>query len=71
MKKWLREGKMSKLFNEYNDNSYQCNCGHKVFILAKQEKRLCTWCGHYVFKNKRDKDLYRINELLRRKNNDR
>ena len=67
----IKDYHMDKLFKEYGNNTYTCGCGHRVFILAKEDKKLCSYCGHYVFKSKRDKDLYRINEKIRRLENDR
>lgn len=59
----------NKEFNTMSDNyekvKYKCkNCGHKVVIPYWVDKQLCSWCGKYVFKNKKDEDLYRIREKL-------
>ena len=43
---------------KYNEEIYnhkrQCSCGHKVFIHPKRSKALCSWCGHYVYKDKKE-----------------
>lgn len=63
--------KMQKLQNEYLKHTYTCKCGHRVFILAKKDKVICNWCKNYVFKNKQDEFKYRVNEKMRRVENDR
>lgn len=37
--------------------SVVCSCGRKVHFYAfeKYDKKICDWCGHYVFKNKKAK----------------
>lgn len=45
---------------------YTCKCGHRVVIKGKEDKALCSWCHKYVFKTKKDEDLYRVQEKLRR-----
>jgi hypothetical protein len=66
MKKDKREKKIRKLMNEYTINTYTCKCGHRVFILNNHKKEICTWCGRYVFREKRDEFKYRTMEQLRR-----
>ena len=51
---------------------YCKSCGHVMYIV-KQEKALCDWCGHYIFKDKRAEFKYRLKEQLirsKRKNQD-
>ena len=47
-----------KDLEKYNEEIYshkrQCSCGHKVFIHPKRSKALCSWCGHYVYKDKKE-----------------
>jgi hypothetical protein len=58
----LREKKIRKLMNEYTINTYTCECGHRVFILKNRDKEICTWCGKYVFKSKKEEFKYRLYE---------
>lgn len=71
MKDRLTIPKMERLQDELNLHTYTCNCGHRVLILPQKDKVLCNWCKHYVFKNKRDEFKYRMNEKIRRCNNER
>ena len=45
--------KYKRFANEVAKHKYQCKCGHKVFIDFKEEKRICDWCGRYVYKDKK------------------
>ena len=55
----------TKMFNSISENTKKCKCGHSVVINKGVEKVLCSWCNHYVFRNKKDEDLYRIKEKLK------
>ena len=59
---------IEKLENELHKHTYTCQCGHRVLIMPHEEKKLCSWCKFYVFKNKQDEFKYRINEKIRRCN---
>ena len=43
----------------------KCKCVHSVDVYEK--KKLCTYCGNYVFKNKEDEFKYRLNEKMLKK----
>ena len=52
-KKLYTDAEFQRLSNEYNKIKIQCKCcGHKVVIPVWVDKQLCSWCGHYVFRNK-------------------
>lgn len=63
--------RLQKYVNAVNDNMYQCeNCGRKELIRAKDTKTVCSYCGNYIFKTKKDEFIYRmkgemINEKIR------
>lgn len=40
-----------------------CQCGHSILIPPQIDKKVCTWCGRYVFKNKKDEFKYRMKEV--------
>lgn len=62
MKKyWDKHAKMDdKLFV----NRLLCKCGHSNVISIHENKKLCKWCGNYVFKNKQAEFEYRIKERM-------
>ena len=44
----------------YTKNSVKCeHCGHTVF-LGSQKYKICSWCGYYVFKNKKIEFNFRL-----------
>lgn len=48
----------------YAENSIKCaNCGHSM-LLGRKNKRVCTWCYHYIFKDKKQEFEYRLKEQL-------
>ena len=51
--------------DEYDKVKYICKCGHRVIIPESVDKIECGWCHRYVFKTKKDEDLYRIKEKLK------
>ena len=66
MKKVLTNKEYKRLTEEYEKVKYICKCGHRVVIPKFIDKVICNWCGNYVFKNKKDEDLYRIKEKMSR-----
>lgn len=63
----LTNKEFRNMSNEYDKVKYRCKCGHKVVIPTWVDKGLCSWCHRYVFKNKKDEDLYRIKEKIKEK----
>lgn len=33
-------------------NTIKCKCGHSLFF--QRNRMICTWCGRFVFKNKKE-----------------
>lgn len=56
----------TKLFKLYTDNTVKCKCGHTVVMRPSTEKVICSWCKNYIFREKKDKDLYRIKEMIKK-----
>lgn len=46
-----------KLNEEANKYKYYCECGHPVVIypMEHRTKKVCSWCGHYVYINEKEK----------------
>lgn len=65
MPRLLTNKEFSRMSTEYDKVKYKCNCGHRVVIPKWVDKKICDWCGKYVFKNKKDEDLYRIKEKMK------
>lgn len=49
----------------------KCKCGHTVNFTSNKNKIICSWCGNYVYKNKKvefieklKKEMRKINEVL-------
>lgn len=56
----------SKLIDEKCKYRVYCKCGHSIFIypFEKKEKKLCDWCGHYVYMNKRVEFIDRLKKMI-------
>ena len=39
-------------FKSLSECRYYCYCGHSVIINPKETRVLCTYCGHWVYKDK-------------------
>lgn len=57
-----------KYVEELSKARIVCNCGHRVIMPPHFDKVLCSWCGNYVFKDKKAEFEYRINQEMRRNN---
>lgn len=52
-----------------NAKKIKCkHCGHVLVFSAKDEKVLCNWCNHYVFKDDFTEFKYRLNEFRIKEN---
>lgn len=50
-----------KYTSNLSEHMYQCEkCGRKEIIRAGETKKLCTHCGNYIFKTKKDEFIYRM-----------
>jgi len=61
----LSEKEFRKLADEEDKVKYTCKCGRRVIISNKKDKEVCSWCGRYVFKNKKDEFKYRVKERIK------
>lgn len=56
----------TKLEIERSKYKYHCKCGHSLTIypMEKRIKKLCSWCGHYVYINKRVEFIDKLKKML-------
>ena len=55
---------MTKLYDTVTKYRVLCpKCGHSV-IFSKFDKAICSWCKHYVFKDKKTEFEYRLKESI-------
>lgn len=40
---------LEKYQEEIAKRKVKCKCGHTVVIRYNEDKKLCTWCNHYVY----------------------
>lgn len=57
----------SKRFNEVTKYKVYCKCGHGTvfYPMEHKEKKICSWCGYYVYKDKQTEFINRLNRLLK------
>ncbi len=67
MKKWLSDKEFENMMNEYDKIKHICKCGHRVIMPKWIDKKICGWCGEYVFKDKKTEFEYRMNEQMKRR----
>ena len=61
---WQRETK------ERDKHKYYCSCGHSVIIPYDKDKKMCTWCKHWVIKKDIDEKRFfrdKVRQLLNRR----
>ena len=62
--KWRKETE------ERDKHKYYCECGHSVIIPYNKDKKMCSWCKHWVYKKEKDERRYfrdKMRQLLNRK----
>lgn len=65
MKKLLSIKEYERMTDEYDKVKYMCKCGHREIIPKWLDKKLCSWCGRYIFKSKKDEFKYKMQEKMR------
>lgn len=60
---WNKDTRMLK---QAQDNTYSCDCGHRVRITNKEGKVICNWCGRMIYANKEEKKKNKFKEEMRR-----
>lgn len=56
-----------KIENERHKWRYICNCGHVIHIYPFERitRKLCSFCGKYVYINKQEEFKAKIKEKMR------
>lgn len=65
MKQLLTNDEWKRMTDNLDKVKYRCNCGHRIIIPKAMDKKVCDWCGNYVFKNKKDEFKYRVKEKIK------
>lgn len=64
----LNYNEMTKRFNQQQERTIKCKCGHSIIFVSWKTRKLCRWCGNWVFKNKREEFKYRLMEGIHNAN---
>jgi len=57
-----------KLMNVLANFKVKCKCGHTMVFVTNREKIICTYCGRYIYKNKKLEFKDKILKERRKKN---
>ncbi len=44
------------------------HCGRKMFIVAFRDSTICDWCGHKIFKTRKEWFNYNLTEAIKKGN---
>jgi len=66
-KNYLTNKEIKRKMNAMNEARRLCDCGHTVYIM-QVGRCLCSNCGHYVYRNEKDKFKYKLLEELGEQN---
>lgn len=55
-----------KILNEREEFKIYCSCGHSmiIFPFEHRNKKVCTYCGKYVYKDKNEEFKERLGAFL-------
>lgn len=48
------------------DHKITCKCGHRMLIPYHVDKMICSWCGNYVYRNKRVEFKDKLSKEIRK-----
>ena len=61
----MKYGDDTRYFEERAKYKIKCKCSHTVVIPPFKDKVLCSYCGRYVFRNKKDEFMFRLKSIKR------
>ena len=68
-KRVLTDKEYQRMSNEYDKIKIKCSyCGRKMVVPMWIDKRLCSWCGHYIFRNKKLEFEDKLKKKIKEKN---
>lgn len=65
-----RRTKAEILDSYYSNYKVKCECGHSIFMPYGTVKRICNYCGKYVYESKRIEFKEKMKKQLRRKSDE-
>ena len=51
-----------RYYDELSKYKRTCKCGHIAVVV--KDKKICTWCGNYIYKSKKDEFKDRLRGVL-------
>lgn len=62
----MRMSTSKKVINEREEYKIYCECGHGVVIypFEHRNKKVCSYCGKYVYTNKQEEFKERLGAIL-------
>lgn len=63
----IRKDRISKLMDEYSNLSIKCKCGHTNFVPKFLDKKICPFCGNYVYRNKKMEFVEKLKQVKNEK----
>lgn len=68
--KYNKNGRKKRYEERYGDYmsqfKYKCSCSHTVIIRPGVDKKLCSYCGNYVYKDKKLEFKEKLKNELRK-----
>lgn len=55
-----RKTKTEIMDSYYAQFKVKCRCGHSVLISPVNNKKLCTHCGNYVYRDKKEEFMEKL-----------
>ena len=65
----LKNKDIPKYENALAKYKRKCRCGHTVTIINKN-KKLCSYCGHYVYSNPKDEFIEKLGRTMKERKNE-
>lgn len=68
---YLSNKEIKRLYEDRQNYSVKCKCGHTCTILNPKGYQICSWCHNYVFLNPKVEFEFRMREKINkeRRNN--
>lgn len=56
----------TKRFDEMANQKVKCECRHTIVMTIGTDRKICSWCKHWVYRTPEIKFRYKMKEEMRK-----
>ena len=56
----------TKFIDELSKYKVKCKCGHTQILTNRFDRVLCSYCGNYIYRDKKTEFMYKLKDIEKR-----